>query len=128
MTKAKAFLQEFHQKTFLEVAQAVEQEQWSPADVPAAVQASVDKILQSAVETPSSWDFKRDQPVDDSSRKAPAKQLAIEDKSYFAVSATLQCLQAMESYLKVVINLPLLSTDVMSRIIEFLKVRCTASS
>lgn len=120
-------MQEFHQRTFLEVAQAVEQEQWSPADVPAGVQASVDRILQSAVATPSNWDFKREQTEDDHSSKATAKQLAIEDKSYFAVSATLQCLQALESYLKVVINLPLLSTDVMSRIIEFLKVGCAAS-
>lgn len=86
------------------------------------MQNAVDRILESAVETPSSWDFKREQTVDKPDEKSPAKQLAIEDRSYFAVSATLSCLKALESYLKIVVNLPLLSTDVMSRIIEFLKV------
>ena len=90
--------------------------------MPGSVQRSVDAILQSAVETPSGWDFKREQNDDKMDGKAAAKLLAIEDKSYFAVSATLLCLTGLESYLKVVINLPLLSTDVMSRIIEFLKV------
>lgn len=116
-------MQHFHQQTFLEVAKAVEQEQWSPADVPASDQAIVDRILQSAVETPSAWDFKRESDTGENSAEKTSKQLAIEDRSYFAVSATLRCLEALESYLKVVVNLPLLSTDVMSRIIEFLKVR-----
>lgn len=104
------------------VAQAVEHEQWSPTDVPASTQAVVDRILQSAVETPALWDFKRHRPEVSVDDKQVAKQLAVEDRSYFTVTATLRCVEALEDYLKIVINLPLLSTDVMSRIIEFLKV------
>jgi vacuolar protein sorting-associated protein 54 len=114
-------LQQFHQQNFLEVAEAVQQEQWSPADVPSSTQAVVNRILQSAVETPILWDLKRMQaPMTED--KPAAKQLIIEDRSYFAVTATLRCVEALEKYLQVVTNLPLLSTDVMSRIIEFLKV------
>lgn len=115
-------MQQFHQQNFLEVAQAVQQEQWSPADVPLSWQAAVDRILQSAVETPASWElqnYKQDSTIED---KQTAKQLTIEDRSFFAVTATLRCVEALEKYLQVVTNLPLLGTDVMSRIIEFLKV------
>lgn len=100
----------------------MEHEQWSPVDVPSSTQKVVDDILQSAVDTPRSWEFKRDQGEGHATADSVTKQLAIEDRSFFAVGATLRCLEALEAYLKVVINLPLLTTDVMSRIVEFLKV------
>ncbi|KAI0313659.1 Vps54-like protein-domain-containing protein [Amylostereum chailletii] len=52
---------------------------------------------------------------------SPAKHLRIEERSYFAVSATQEVLIALTDYLKVIINLSLLTTDTMSRAIEFLK-------
>lgn len=53
-----------------------------------------------------------------------AKQLVIEEHSYFVVSATLQVLVALLSdYVKLIVNLPLLTTDTVGRVIEFLKVR-----
>ena len=53
----------------------------------------------------------------------PGKHLKIEDRSYFAVSATLEVLLLLVDYLKVIMNLPLptLTTDTMSRVIELLK-------
>ena len=50
-----------------------------------------------------------------------AKHLRIEDRTYFAVSATQEVLNILTDYLKVIVNLSLLTTDAMSRIIEFLK-------
>ncbi|OCH88200.1 Vps54-domain-containing protein [Obba rivulosa] len=52
---------------------------------------------------------------------SPSKHLRIEDRTYFAVSATLEVLMLLADYLKVIINLPTLTTDTMSRIIELLK-------
>jgi vacuolar protein sorting-associated protein 54 len=49
------------------------------------------------------------------------KYLRIEDRSHFAVSATQDTLYLLVDYLKVIVNLSLLTTDTMSRIIEFLK-------
>lgn len=90
-------------------------------DVPSTTQIIVNRILQGAVESPSEWDLHVSEKISDETA-SPAKQLSIEDRTYFAVRATLQLMESLEEYLKIVINLPLLSTDVMSRLIELLKV------
>ncbi|KAH9950264.1 Vps54-domain-containing protein [Amylocystis lapponica] len=51
----------------------------------------------------------------------PTKHLRIEDRSYYAVSATLEVLMLLADYLRIIINLPTLTTDTMSRVIELLK-------
>lgn len=55
------------------------------------------------------------------SANAPTKHLRVEDRPFFAVSATLDVLVLLIEYLKVIVNLPLLVTDTMSRVIELLK-------
>jgi hypothetical protein len=50
------------------------------------------------------------------------KTVSVEDKTFFVVKATAESLVLLGDYLKIVINLELVVTDVMSRIIEFLKV------
>lgn len=50
-----------------------------------------------------------------------AKQLLIEGRPYFVVSATLRVIEMLLDYLRVVINISLLTTDTMSRTIEYLK-------
>ncbi|KAF8512270.1 Vps54-like protein-domain-containing protein [Gautieria morchelliformis] len=53
---------------------------------------------------------------------ANAKQLLIEEHPYFVVSATSQVLVVLLSdYVKLIVNLPLLTTDAVGRVIEFLK-------
>ncbi|KAI0034492.1 Vps54-like protein-domain-containing protein, partial [Vararia minispora EC-137] len=51
----------------------------------------------------------------------PSKHLRIEERGYYAVSATLEALLLLVDYLKVIINIQTLTTDTMSRVIEFLK-------
>lgn len=55
-----------------------------------------------------------------------SKSLNVEDKSFFVVKATAETLVLLGDYLKIVINLELVVTDVMSRIIEYLKVSSSA--
>ena len=50
-----------------------------------------------------------------------AKQLRIEDRSFYVVSATAEVLTLLLDYLKVVVNLPLVTPETMTRVIEFLK-------
>lgn len=55
------------------------------------------------------------------STSSPGKYLKIEERNYFAVSATLEVLILLVDYLKLIMNLPMLTTDTMSRVIELMK-------
>lgn len=143
VAQAKTFLQAFHQRQITENARVVEEEQWAAVEVTPTVQASVACIIQIATSDPpelllgsrssassasstASGSIPRDtDSAEDSSPKTvagPAKQLDIEGKQFFAVSAGLTTIVALMEYLKVLVNAPMLSTDVMSKIIEFMKV------
>ena len=52
---------------------------------------------------------------------ASSKHLRIESKPYHLVSATAETLALLLDYLRVVVHLPTLTMDTMSRVIEFLK-------
>ena len=56
-----------------------------------------------------------------SSGHGPSKHLKIEERNFFAVSATLEVLVLLADYLRVIVNLPTLVTETMSRVIELLK-------
>jgi vacuolar protein sorting-associated protein 54 len=73
------------------------------------------------MQDPPQLDFKNNSQGSEQHASSSTKHLTIEDKEFFAVSAGLRSLEALEEYLQVVINLPQLTTDVMSKIIEFLK-------
>ena len=47
--------------------------------------------------------------------------MRIEDRSYFAVSATLETLDLLVDYFRIIVNLSMLTTDTMSKVIEFFK-------
>jgi len=49
------------------------------------------------------------------------KQLHIEDRTYYMVSATSEILPLLLDYLRIIVNMSMLTTDTMSRVIEFLK-------
>lgn len=50
-----------------------------------------------------------------------SKHVVIDERTYFVVSATAEVLVLLLDYLRVVVNLSLLTTDTMGRVIEFLK-------
>lgn len=56
-----------------------------------------------------------------SAAHAPGKHLLIEDRKFFAVSATLEVLLLLADYLRVIVNLETLTTDSVARVIELLK-------
>lgn len=101
--------------------------------VPAALQHMADVILDSAVrDSPeliiretnsnvSTNDALPSQLPSQSNGSAPHKYLRIEERPYFCVSATGAVLGLLFDYLKLVVNLPMLNIDTMSRVIEFLK-------
>ncbi|KDQ60899.1 hypothetical protein JAAARDRAFT_709192 [Jaapia argillacea MUCL 33604] len=140
VTQAKGFLQSFHQLRISQSAKLVEDEQWVAADVASSMQRIVDTLVDCAVRDPTELQLKRLEPGSPPSRSpsingpsspktspsqsngtAISKHLRIEDRQYFAVSATLETLILLVDYLKLIVNLSMLTTDAMSRVIEFLK-------
>ena len=57
----------------------------------------------------------------DADASTSSKHLRIEDRTYYVVLATSEVLTLLMDYLRVVVNLSMLTTDAMSRVIEFLK-------
>jgi vacuolar protein sorting-associated protein 54 len=123
VSQAKAFLQHFHQQSVSLSAKLVEEEQWSVVDIPASSQGVVALILEGAVTNHNDLLVKRSgpSPTATTNGEVSAKQVDIEGRQYFAVSACLRCLDTLLEYLKIVVNIPLLTTDAMSKIVEFLK-------
>lgn len=120
VSQAKAFLQSMHQKRISQSAKLVEEEQWSAADVSSSVQFVANVIVDSAVR--DSPELQVPSPhANGSPSTSKEKQLAIEDRKYFAVSATQNTLSLIVDYLKIIVNLSLLTTDTVSKVIEFLK-------
>lgn len=126
--QAKLFLQTFHQKKITEGARLVENEQWVVAEVRGEVQHVVELILLSAVSNPAEFllgirkDATNGSTTVSATSTAVGKQVNIEGSEYFAVGAGLNALETLGEYLKVVMNFPLLTTDAMSKVIEYMKV------
>jgi len=98
------------------------------------VQRLVKTIIEAAVRDPPELVVGRDPPVpsipntptvadtpSSPTTTRASKHLRVEGISYFAVSATLETLALLLDYFKIIMNLSMLTTDTMSRIIEFLK-------
>lgn len=104
----------------------MEDEQWSPAEVTAAQQHLVDMMVDSAMQDSPELLFKAGPQTNGSSSPAvqkslTQKHLTIEDRTYFTVPATNEVLSLLLDYIRIIVNLGTLTTDTMSRIIEFLK-------
>lgn len=139
LTQAKLFLQAFHQSRINQSAKLVEDEQWNQTDVPFAVQHAADVLVDSAVRDspdlviegkplstappshPTNGKAMSTSGKQNGSAASTAKYIHIEERPYFCVSATSAVLGLLLEYLKLVVNLPMLNTDTMSRVIEFLK-------
>ena len=54
--------------------------------------------------------------------ESTSKQLLIEERPYYVVSATLSAVEALAEYVQLIMKLPILTIDAISKISEFLKV------
>lgn len=134
LNQAKAWLANFHRIRIERAARAVEEETWGQAEVAEAQQERINLIVESATSDPpllvvtvdeilAPLQAGQTQPGAGSASpgKASSKTLEIEERQFFVVGATLDVLEVLLEYLKVVINLPLLSTETMGRVVEFCK-------
>jgi vacuolar protein sorting-associated protein 54 len=128
LNQAKSWLANFHRIRIERAARAVEEEKWNQAETNAAQQKLIELVVNSATADPPSLVVKvtsgavpEANEQKDADDKAVSKTLMIEERQYFVVGATLDILDMLVEYLKVVINLPLLSTETMGRVVEFAK-------
>ena len=121
VSQAKAFLQSTHQNRIGQSAKLVEEEQWSATDVPSTVQAVANVIIDAAVRDSPELQESPPPHTNGSAGTSASKYLTIEDRTYFAVAATQKVLSLVVDYLKIIVNLSLLTTDTVSKVIEFLK-------
>jgi len=94
--------------------------------VTAAQQHLVDMMVDSAMQDSPELLFKAGPQTNGSSspavqKSSTQKHLTIEDRTYFTVPATNEVLSLLLDYIRIIVNLGTLTTDTMSRIIEFLK-------
>ena len=123
-SQARSFLVMYHSLRLTKSAKFVEEEQWTQIDISPTVQHTVNILIQAAVsDPPECSDLSGGPTANGDAAAGPRKMLSIEDKEFHVVKATAETLVLLGDYLKIVINLELVVTDVMSRIIEFLKVR-----
>jgi vacuolar protein sorting-associated protein 54 len=146
VSQSKAFLQAFHGKRLQDSAKLVEDEQWGQIEVSQRSQRIVDVIIECAVKDAVEVVYAKPSAVNGVTNGASptatppptasvpngegasiaatgnAKYIKIEERTYYVVSATMQVLQLVIDYLKVIVNLPLMNMECMSRLVEFLKV------
>ncbi|TFK30114.1 Vps54-domain-containing protein [Coprinopsis marcescibilis] len=149
VSQAKLWLQTFHQARITQSAKLVEDEVWDVGEVTKQHQRVASIIIDAAVSnppelivspesqpSPNSPEAPGTAPVPDSAvspgpasaseaRVTPASRtkqlLRIEDRGYHMVSSTSEILTLLLDYLKVIVNMNMLTTDAMSRVIEFMK-------
>jgi vacuolar protein sorting-associated protein 54 len=132
LSQSKSFLSSFHAQRLSQCAKLVEEELWAPAEVTCHFQDIAKAIVDGAVQDPPSWKLEETGgttingvPSSPNGSAKPAetlfKFLQIEDRTYYAVGATLHVLSLTVDYLKVIVNLPILTLDIMSRMVELLK-------
>ncbi|KZO95785.1 Vps54-domain-containing protein [Calocera viscosa TUFC12733] len=121
ISQSKAFLLSFHATRLTQSATLVENEQWVQVEVPASSQHIVQVIVDSAISDPPELSLTAPPSTNGTTETKATKHLRVEDKAYYVVSATLDVLKLLLDYLRVMITMPMLTTDVMSRVIEFLK-------
>lgn len=127
-SQARAFLVKYHAIRLQASAKCVEEEQWIQIDVPLSTQKCVDTIIASAIsDIPELRLASRSGPPANghpptSNGTGLSKVLKVEEHSFFVVSATAKTVEMLNDYQRLMVNLGLVATDVMNRIIEFLKV------
>jgi vacuolar protein sorting-associated protein 54 len=136
LAQSKSFLSSFHAQRLSRSAKVVEEELWAPAEVNRLHQDIVNTIVDGAVQDPRSWKLQPEGLISNGNGtptspngaqngsaklEKASKFLHIESRTYYTVGATLQTLSLAMDYLNLIVNLPILTLDTMSRMVEFLK-------
>ena len=102
-------------------AQLIENEQWVASEVPSDFQRIVDRICDGSVSSLAQDDGTQQQQQQKDERKS-TKFLIVHGTSYFVVGCSLLIIKMFEEYLRCIWNLEGMTTDIMQKLVELLKV------
>ena len=100
-------------------AQLIENEQWVASEVPSDFQRIVDRICDGSISSLAEDSPNQHKEEDD--RKS-TKFLIVHGTSYFVVGCSLLIIKMFEDYLRCIWNLEGMTTDIMQKLVELLKV------
>ncbi|PWN24163.1 hypothetical protein BCV69DRAFT_280060 [Microstroma glucosiphilum] len=139
LNQAKEWLRYFHRIRLEQAARWVEEEIWAQVDVSVDSVKVLKTLVAAATEDPVEWigetAEKADEVADtDQSETAPSAKTLVfpsetsngtldgDEKSYYMVPATLRVLALTQEYMQTVVNFEKVgTTEIMSRVVEFLK-------
>lgn len=119
-SQQKAFVDHFHMERVKQEAQLIENEQWAASEVPSDFQLIVDRICDGRISCFVDGTLQQQQQQYDGEKSI--KHLVINGQSYYVVGCTLLILKMFEDYLKCVLNLDNMASEIMQKLVELLKV------
>ncbi|CAO3641686.1 unnamed protein product [Cunninghamella blakesleeana] len=127
LSQQKAFIDHFHMERIKQEAQLIENDQWVASEVPSDFQRIVDRICDGTISSFVDNNNNKDENESNeqySSANIPEKTtklLSINNQSYYVVGCTLLIIKLFEDYLRCVLNLKGMATDIMQKLLELLK-------
>ncbi|KAI9320624.1 Vps54-like protein-domain-containing protein [Dichotomocladium elegans] len=118
LSQQKAFIDHFHMERHKQESLLIENEQWMASEVPSDFQGIVDRICEGS--TFADDDTHRQVQREDGDQKS-TKFIVIHGVSYFVVGCSLLIIKMFEDYLRCIANLEGMTTDIMQKLIELLK-------
>lgn len=100
-------------------AQLIENEQWIAQEVASDFQGIVDRICDGSISSFAEGDGHQPHSKDN---QRSTRFLIIHDASYFTVGCSLLLIKMFEDYMRCILNLEGMTTDIMQKLIELLKV------
>lgn len=119
LSQQKAFVDHFHMERVKQEAQLIENEQWAASEVPSDFQLIVDRICDGRISSFIDGTLLNQQQQHDGEKST--KHLNIDGHSYYVVGCSLLILKMFEDYLKCVLNLESMTSEVMQKLVELLK-------
>ncbi|KAI9498334.1 Vps54-like protein-domain-containing protein [Zychaea mexicana] len=119
LSQQKAFIDHFHMERVKQEAQLIENEQWVASEVPSDFQRIVDRICDGSVSSLAQEDTAPPQKQEEDRRST--KFLIVHGTSYFVVGCSLLIIKMFEDYLRCIWNLEGMTTDIMQKLVELLK-------
>ncbi|KAI8379270.1 Vps54-like protein-domain-containing protein [Radiomyces spectabilis] len=121
LSQQKAFIDHFHMERIKQEAQLIENEQWVASEVPTDFQRIVDRICDGGISSFAASEESQTEERKSSEQPRSSKLLVVNGSSYFVVGCSLLILKMFEEYLRCILNLEGMATDIMQKLVEMLK-------
>ncbi|KAI7854197.1 Vps54-like protein-domain-containing protein [Circinella umbellata] len=121
LSQQKAFVDHFHMERVKQEAQLIENEQWVASEVPSDFQRIVDRICDGSVSSLAQDDGTQQPQQQQKDERKSTKFLIVHGTSYFVVGCSLLIIKMFEEYLRCIWNLEGMTTDIMQKLVELLK-------